>query len=107
MKKILTLLIAVGAFAVANAQYTRNETRTRVLDNGYSNYNGYGYSNLSPREAAIARVTREYNEMIRSVWTDPYLSHGQKERRTNRLQREKDRKIDEINRNFRRGYAPL
>lgn len=98
MKKIITLLVAVGAFAIANAQY-RDEARTRVLENR-DYHNGYGYMN--PREAAIARVTREYDNMIRSVWTDPYLSHGQKERRTHRLQKEKERKIYEINRNFGR-----
>ncbi len=115
MKRIITLVLLAGAFTAANAQPSRNDDRRVVIDNGshYPGNNGrdviigngpnvgsypsnksYGFN----RQFEIDRVNREYDARIQSVWNDRYLRRGEKKRITSDLERERQLKIDEINR---------
>ncbi|MBB1286685.1 DUF1542 domain-containing protein [Flavisolibacter sp. BT320] len=117
MKKILTLLIAIGAFATLHAQ-SREENRRVVLgdrnENGtYSGRNdrdvvlGRGSSDRYPdgtyssnRQYEIDRVNREYSDKINSIRNNPYLSSSEKERAIRDLERDRQRKIEQINRGY-------
>lgn len=117
MKKILTLLIATGAFATLHAQ-SREENRRVVLgdrnENGtYSGRNerdvvlGRGSTERYPngtyssnRQYEIDRVNRDYNEKINSIRNNRYLSNAEKERAIRDLERDRQRRIEQINRNY-------
>lgn len=119
MKKILTLLIAVGAVATLHAQ-SREETRRVILggskDNGtygggnrdvilgggnnngqyptYPNNGSYGGS----RQAQVDQVNREYDAKIYSIRNNPNLTYAEKERMIRQLERDRQRRIDQISR---------
>lgn len=117
MKKILTLLIATGAFFTLHAQ-SREENRRVVLgdrnENGtYSGRNdrdvvlGRGSTERYPNETyssnrqyEIDRVNRDYNEKINSIRNNRYLSGSEKERAIRDLERDRQRRIEQINRNY-------
>lgn len=105
MKSIITLLLVAGAFTAANAQSRNNgdwnngnNGRDVVINNGprvaYPPAAGYGYD----RRFEIDRVNHEYDARIQSVLNDRYLHRGEKKRITRDLDRERQIKIDEINR---------
>ena len=113
MKKILTLLMAVGTFATLHAQ-NREETRRVILgerkDNGsYDNrevvygrtgndrYPG-GYSNN--RQYEIDQVNREYDNKIYSIRDNRYLSNAEKERTIRQLERDRQQRMAEINQSY-------
>ena len=122
MKKILTLLIAAGAFVAVNAQTSRDEARRIILgDGGNSGGNnsstkgrdvilggGNGgndtrtYPNSYPgrgsRQAQIDQINREYDAKIYSIRTNSHLSEAEKERAIRQLENDRDRRIREINR---------
>lgn len=122
MKKILTLLIAVGAVATLHAQ-SREETRRVILggskDNGtygngnrdvvlgqgnngqYPNYPNGTYSN--DRQYQIEQVNREYDSKIYSIRNNNYLSNQEKERMIRQLEIDRQRRIDQINRQSSNG----
>lgn len=117
MKKILTLLIAFGAFATLQAQ-SREENRRVVL--GDRNENGtYGGRNdrdvvlgrgesgrypegtySSNRQYEIDRINREYSEKINSIRNNRYLNSSEKERAIRDLERDRQRRMEQINRNY-------
>ncbi|HEV7331062.1 MAG TPA: hypothetical protein VGN63_08495 [Flavisolibacter sp.] len=117
MKKILTLLIATGAFVTLHAQ-SREENRRVVLgdrnENGtYSGRNdrdvvlGRGSTERYPsgtyssnRQYEIDRVNREYNDKINSIRNNRQLNNAEKERTIRQLERDRQRRIDEINRDY-------
>jgi hypothetical protein len=123
MKKILTLLIAAGAFVSLHAQ-SREETRRVILggnkDNGtyggrdvilgggnngqYPSYpNNGGYSN--DRQYQIDQVNREYDTKIQSIRNNPYLSNQEKDRSIRQLENDRRRRIDDINRSYNGNYG--
>ena len=117
MKKILTLLIATGTFVTLHAQ-SREEARRVILgerkDNGtYSGRNdrdvvlGRGntedYPNgtySSNRQYETDRVNREYNDKINSIRNNRYLNNSEKERAIRELERDRQRRLGEINRDY-------
>ena len=117
MKKILTLLIATGTFLTLNAQ-SKEEARRVILgerkDNGtYSGRNdrdvvlGRGNTGNYPngtyssnRQYEIDRVNREYSDKINSIRNNRYLSSAEKQRAIRDLERDRQRRIDQINRNY-------
>ncbi len=113
MKRILTLLIAVSAFATLHAQ-SREETRRVILgdrkDNSGRNdrdvvlgrgdngrYPG-GYS--GERQAQIDQINREYDNKIYSIRNNRHLSYEEKERMIRQLERDRQRRIAEVNRRY-------
>ena len=121
MKKIITLLIAVGAFVAVNAQTSKEEARRVVLggskdgngntstkgrdvilgggNNGNENTRTYpsSYPNSGSREAEIDRVNREYDNKIYSIRNNGTLTQSEKERMIRQLEKDRDKKIKAIN----------
>ncbi|HYO21855.1 MAG TPA: DUF1542 domain-containing protein, partial [Flavisolibacter sp.] len=118
MKKILTLLLAMGSFAVVQAQ-SREEARRVILGGGNGNNNGSGgnrdvilgggnngdsyptypgnYPSGSSRQAQIDQVNREYDNKIGSIRNNPYLSNEEKERSIRQLERDRQARIRQLN----------
>lgn len=116
MKKLITLLIATGAFAALHAQTSKDEARRVILGQekktssttsrngrdvilGGGNENTYpnSYPNTSStRRAEIDQVNREYDRKISAVRSNPMLSAEQKARMIRQLEQERARRIREI-----------
>jgi hypothetical protein len=114
MKKILTLLIAVGAVASVQAQTSKEEARRVILGDGNygggknypsdgrdvilggggDNRNSYPSGN---GQYQIDQVNREYDAKIQSIRNNPYLSYEEKERSIRQLERDRQRRIQQIN----------
>lgn len=120
MKKILTLLIAAGAFVTLHAQ-SREETRGVILgspkDNGsyggrdrdvilgggnnsqYPNYpNNGNYGNNRQYEAD--QINREYNIKIQSIRENRYLSNQEKTRAIRQLEQDRQQRMAELSRQY-------
>lgn len=114
MKKLVTLLLAMGVLASLHAQ-NREETRRVILgeprDNGgYSGRDDRGvvygrngndrypdvYSNN--RRNGIDRVNRDYSRKINSIRNNPHLSNAEKERTIRQLERDRRQQLDRMNR---------
>lgn len=128
MKKLITLLIATGAFAAVHAQTTRDEARRVILGqekkgsssttsrNGRDVILGGGnettYPNSYPnnypsgsRQAEIDRVNREYDSKIWSIRNNNTLTPEEKARMIRQLEQDRARKIRQINQSDRGGYG--
>lgn len=106
MKKILTLLMAVGTVASLHAQ-TREETRRIILgepnNNGIykdgevvANRNETGrYPGAYPdnRRNEADQINREYENKIRSIRNNGYLSRAEKEKMIRQLQRDRQQRL--------------
>lgn len=117
MKKILTLLLAAGAFLTLHAQ-SREETRRVILgspkDNGNygdrdrdvilggNNNSRYPSTNRSydNRQYQIDQINREYNAKIQSIRNNRYLSSQEKSRAIRQLEQDRQRRINDINRQY-------
>jgi hypothetical protein len=110
MKKIFTLLVALGMITLAQAQHGsgrnsrdhRNDQPSveKDYDNGYGNDRGYN-GIMSPKkqlELAIDRVNREYDWKIEKVKDNFFKSRSQKKREIRFLNEQRKREI-------RRTYA--
>ena len=110
MKKIFTLLVALGMITLAQAQYGsgknsrdhRNDQTSveKDYDRGYDNdgrHNGF-MSPKKPLEFAIDRVNREYDWKIDKVRDNFFKSRYQKKREIRFLNEQRKREI-------RRTYA--
>ena len=106
MKKVFTLIFALGAVTAVFAQggYNhRDESRDVILGQGNRNvYNnndrGYnnGYYSIRDRDAQIDRIRREYNWRIESVQRDRYLRKAEKKRQIRSLENERDARIRDL-----------
>jgi hypothetical protein len=119
MKKIITLLMAVGAFATSFAQ-TRDDAKDVILGRKqgtpkdprtypqnpgevviFGGKNGDNTGNYptgtSGRQAQIDQVNREYDTKIQSVRNNPYLSQAEKDRTIAQLNRDRAARIRQIN----------
>ncbi|MGZ3859086.1 MAG: hypothetical protein ACXVMS_06125 [Flavisolibacter sp.] len=121
MKKITTLLMALGSFVVMHAQTSRDEARRVILGqpkNAPQSYpssnprgvilgggnNGTNYPNTYPgnypsnsRQAQIDQVNRDYDYKIQSIRNNPYLSPAEKGRSIRQLEMDRARRIQQIN----------
>ena len=117
MKKIITLLLAAGAFATASAQTTKDEARKVILggdkkgaDNnttrgrdvilGDGNGNTTNYPSSTSRDAEIDRINRDYDSRIIATRNNPNLSTEEKERIIRDLEKERQRKIKQVNNRY-------
>jgi hypothetical protein len=121
MKKIITFLIAAGAFISVHAQTSKDEARRVVLGqpkNGtstttrggrdvvlggentstYPNNRNYPYGS---REAQAEQVNREYDAKINSIRNNVYLSQSEKERMIAQLEKDRSKKLRQINGNYK------
>jgi hypothetical protein len=121
MKKIITLLMAAGAFVAVNAQTSKEEARRVVLggskngdgntstrnrdvilgggNNGNENTRTYpnSYPNNGSRQSEIDRVNRDYDSKIYSIRNNGTLTQSEKERMIRQLEKDRDKKIKAIN----------
>jgi hypothetical protein len=121
MKKIITLLLAAGAFITVHAQTSKDESRKVILgqpkngngDNGTTSRQGrdviLGGGNddgrnsptypgsTSSKQARIDQVNREYDAKIYSIRTNSTLSQAEKDRIIRDLEKERARKIKQVN----------
>jgi hypothetical protein len=106
MKKIITLLFAVGAVSASFAQSSRKIEENREVINGTGgnrkvyDENGTRYpssTGTNSREEQINTINRQYDRRINAVRMNPTLSAAEKERRISELEYERQRRIQEIN----------
>jgi hypothetical protein len=126
MKKILTLLLAVGACVTVQAQTSREEARRVILGGGggsgnsgsngsrdvilgggnngdsYPTYPG-NYPSSSSRQAQIDQVNREYDNKIQSIRNNSYLSYEEKQRAIRQLEKDRQARIRQINNSYNGG----
>jgi hypothetical protein len=120
MKRILTLLFAVGAITVAQAQSSRsypddrygrdvilgdrNDRNDRVdrNDGTYENNSRYSYSfSARDRDKQIDRINREYDKRIRQVERDRYIRSYEKSAQIRRLEDQKRQEVAQVWERFR------
>lgn len=129
MKKLITLLLATGAFVAIHAQTSKDEARRIILgqekggnNNNTSSRNGRdvvlgggnektypnSYPNNYPagsRKAEVDRVNREYDQKIWSIRNNNRLSSEEKTRIIRQLEQDRAKKIRQINQSDRYGYG--
>ena len=106
MKKMFTLIAALGIFAFTQAQsgYSNNrQGDQRGYNNGNSTYynNGYQDNNRrfdndnfsSDKDRTIARINREYDEKIERVRHNFFMSWREKQRRISFLEQQRQQEI--------------
>jgi hypothetical protein len=102
MKRVFTILIALGAVTIAQAQSSRSypESRDRDVILGqrnervYDNNSRYAYSfSERERDQQIDRINREYDKQIRKMERDRRLRSSEKSYQMRRLE---DQRRDEI-----------
>jgi len=114
MKRLTTLLLAVGMIVTANAQTSREEARKVVLGEKGGRENtstrgrdvvlgGGNDSRTYPRstkDAQINRINREYDAKIQSIRNNRTLSAAEKEKIIRDLERDRAREIREVNKSY-------
>jgi hypothetical protein len=126
MKKLITLVVALGAFVAVQAQTSRDEARRVILGqekektstsrNGRDVVLGGGnettYPNSYPnnypsgsRQAEIDRVNRDYDAKIWSIRNNNTLSSEEKARMIRQLEQDRARRIRQINQSDGYGYG--
>lgn len=116
MKQILTLLLAVSAFTVTQAQ-SREEARRVILGGGSgsgsngsngrdvilgggNNGESYPYPGTYPtsgsRESRIDQINRDYDNKIQSIRNNRYLSNEEKQRTIRQLERDRQSRIRQL-----------
>ncbi|MBO9683098.1 MAG: DUF1542 domain-containing protein [Flavisolibacter sp.] len=128
MKKLITLLLATGAFVAVHAQTSKDEARRIILgqekggNNNTNSRNGRdvvlgggnektypnSYPNNYPagsRQAEVDRVNREYDQKIWSIRNNNRLSSEEKTRIIRQLEQDRAKKIRQVNQSDRYGYG--
>ena len=112
MKKILTLVLAVGMVTVSFAQLgrsypsQRNDSREVILgqsgDRNIHDNNRYGNYSFTERErdAQIQRLRYQYDQKIREVQRSRYLRPAEKRRQIRMLEKQKDIEIRNVRQRF-------
>ena len=111
MKKIFTLLFAVGMFAAAQAQPGNRDNRQidRRDDNKFDNdesfvainvsfdrddhFGNNRFSNERKRNMEIAKINREYDYRIQRVKNSYFMSRWEKQRKISFLQEQRQQEI--------------
>jgi hypothetical protein len=115
MKKILTLLIALGAIVGAQAQSSRSYPnddrygRDVILgdrndrnDRTYENNSRYSYSmSVDERDRQIDRIAREYDRRIRKVERDRWIRSSEKSYQIRQMENQKREEIRLVWERFR------
>jgi hypothetical protein len=115
MKRILTLLLAVSAFTVTQAQGSRSYPDDRygrdviLGDRNNSDRNDRTYENsrytysfgARERDKQIDRIERNYEKQVRQVERDRYLRSYEKSSQLRRLEEQKRQEIAQVWERFR------
>jgi DNA-binding helix-hairpin-helix protein with protein kinase domain len=117
MKKIFTIILAVGTVTFASAQSSSHDgkwssndkgsSRDMVLGNHNSNEyksNSYNYNPFSfstgDRDEQIQRINREFDQKITEVKWDRHLRSRQKTKQITMLEKQRDEQIRQIQMHF-------
>lgn len=117
MKRILTLLFAVGVITVVQAQNSRSYPDDRygrdvILgdrndrnDRTYESNSRYNNSFSSKeRDKQIDRINREYDKRIRQVEKDRYIRSYEKSAQIRRLEDQRRQEVAQVWQRFRGSY---
>jgi hypothetical protein len=112
MKKIFTILLAIGSVTFASAQSKGNWGHddhkdvavNQPYDHSRNDAPGYGSSNYNNRErdAQIQRINRDFDKKIAAVQRDRRMRSYEKSRQINILERERSAQIREVQMRFSR-----
>jgi hypothetical protein len=105
MKRVFTLLVALGLLTAADAQRGVNTTRGRVGVNvSISGNNGYQQSRFAAdrmlREQ-VFRINQNYDHKIRQVKFSRYMRNSEKIRKIRKLEQQRQREINRAYTNAR------
>ena len=92
MKKIFTLLFAVGLFTMAQAQPGRGRTDVKIVVGSNPNY-GNDFGNERRLKMEINSINREYDYKIQKVRNNFFHSRWEKQRLINQLENQREREI--------------
>jgi hypothetical protein len=103
MKKVFTLLFALGALTTVFAQSSRQQSREIILGQGngrpvYGNNRGYNnYPNPRDREYQVREINLRYDNMIQSVRRDRYLRNREKKQQIRILEARRREELMHVN----------
>jgi hypothetical protein len=112
MKKIITLLFFVGAFATSFAQnrrddqYASNRSYGRDGNNYGRNDRDWRYGNrgnmysAKARDFQIEKINRNFDCQVQEILNDPYMRHREKKAAIRNAKIEKARQIQMVNDRF-------
>lgn len=114
MKKIITLVFCVGAFASSFAQsgsHDRVDNKKKdqfVTNSSYTKFDThhndvYNFS-TKDRDVQINKINRDYNAKIKSVESNRYMKNRQKKNTIQKLQADKTQQIQIVNAKFNNKY---
>ena len=116
MKKIITLLFSVGAFAASFAQTGSHQTNGKgnnkyVTTKSNTNYkkfdhhrdNIYTFS-AKEKDRQIAKINSDYDFKIKSIWSNHRINRTQKKMIIQKVQNEKAQKIQAVKAKFNSKY---
>ena len=122
MKKFITLLFAVGAFATSFAQHNHHQNNDdwsyrpeNKRDDQYANsshgnrnydgddrghYNSENRYSQKEREFRIEQINRDFDFKVRAIKSDPYLRRREKRAAIRNAEIERSRQIQFVNERF-------
>jgi hypothetical protein len=112
MKKIFTILLAVGTVGFASAQSSHNSdfgrdskgnSRDVILGQQGSNvHRTYGSNSFSmkERDEQIRRITREFDQKIEMVKRDRHIRSYEKSRQIKMLERQRNDQIKDVQKRY-------
>ena len=125
MKKFITLLFSLGAFATSFAQYNhqqnnddRNYRTGSGRDNQYANssndnanysreWRHFNHGNIfsaKERDFQIEKINRDFVFRVKAIQYDRYLSRREKKAAIRDAERERSRQIQLVNERFNCNY---
>ncbi len=130
MKKILTLLLATGAFVFVNAQ-SKEEARRVILGGGNGSTNDRNYPSNRGRDVILGgdgnnngsyptnpnsypsgngqyqtdQVNREYDAKILSIRNNGYLTYEEKQRAIRQLEKDRQQRLKQISGQYNNSYG--
>jgi hypothetical protein len=111
MKKIFTLLFAVGTMTAVFAQPGHStdrrdsrdvvfgKTQTTTVYNVADNHS-FNSFNSRERDKQIKQINKDYDKQIKSVMRNRWMNSFEKNRQIRMLEAQRDQKIREVNNSF-------
>lgn len=95
MKKLLTLMLALGALSTAFAQRDQKKNNNDYDRNEYA-YNRSGNDNFHERDEQLKKLNRDFDAKIQSVKMDRRLKRFEKERQISLLEKRRKQESDQL-----------
>ncbi|MEO8765893.1 MAG: hypothetical protein ABI416_16450 [Ginsengibacter sp.] len=119
MKKIITLLFSIGAFATSFAQYNHPQSHeeregqyanssnghsdNRWGDNNRDHFDRNHNNSARSRDFQVARINREFDYKIQAIQNDRHMRHREKKAAIRYAQNERSRQLQMVNQRFQHG----